>query len=136
MPVADGAQAETSAAPQPGRQFSSSALLASLALAGSFAALGLNSISISRIEGASGAGLIALSTQFIFLATFVAGAGLRTSVTYRVGARLWSPRSAVSRGPDRLGLARARGRGLGLATYAVLRNGAMQRIQPRDGRSP
>ena len=96
MPVADGAQAETSAAPQPGRQFSSSALLASLALAGSFAALGLNSISISRIEGADGAGLIALSTQFIFLATFVAGAGLRTSVTYRVGGSLWSPRSAVS----------------------------------------
>ena len=38
-------------------------------------ALGLNSIAISRIEGASGAGLIALATQFIFLATLVAGAG-------------------------------------------------------------
>ena len=91
----DGAQGRLGAASQPGREFGSSAFLASLALAGSFAALGLNSISISRIEGADGAGLIALSTQFIFLATFVAGGGLRTSVTYRVGAGLWSPRSAV-----------------------------------------
>ena len=130
MPVADGAQAETSAVPQPGRQFSSSALLASLALAGSFAALGLNSISISRIEGASGAGLIALSTQFIFLATFVAGAGLRTSVTYRVGARLWSPRSAVSgvlKASLWLGLV---GAALGLVTYALLRHGAMREFSP------
>jgi O-antigen/teichoic acid export membrane protein len=130
MPVADGAQAETSAAPQPGRQFSSSALLASLALAGSFAALGLNSISISRIEGADGAGLIALSTQFIFLATFVAGAGLRTSVTYRVGGGLWSPRSAVSgvlAASFWLGLV---GAVLGLVTYALLRHGAMREFSP------
>lgn len=95
MLASQGAQAQLGAASQPDREFGSSAFLASLALAGSFAALGLNSISISRIEGADGAGLIALSTQFIFLTTFVAGGGLRTSVTYRVGAGLWSPRSAV-----------------------------------------
>ena len=120
----------TSVAPQPGRQFSSSAVLASLALVGSFAALGLNSISISRIEGANGAGLIALSTQFIFLATFVAGAGLRTSVTYRVGAGLWSPRSAVSgvlTAALWLGLV---GAVLGLVAYALLRGGAMSEFSP------
>src|SRR5207244_3557750 len=68
---------------------------ASVALFISAGSLGLNSIAVSRIEGADGAGLIALSTQFILLATFVAGAGLRTSVAYRVSAGLWSPRSAV-----------------------------------------
>src|SRR5512135_40626 len=91
MPMLDRAHGQASAPRQPGREFGSGAFLASLALAGSFAALGLNSISISRIEGADGAGLIALSTQFVFLATFVAGGGLRTSITYRVGASLWSP---------------------------------------------
>src|SRR5215207_9035157 len=95
MPTLDRAQGQVGAVSAPGREFGSSAVLASLALAGSFAALGLNSISISRIEGADGAGLIALSTQFILLATFVAGAGLRTSVTYRVGAGLCSAHSAV-----------------------------------------
>src|SRR5512133_3265150 len=95
MPTLDRGQGEVGAASGPGREFGSSALLASAGLVVSFAALGLNSISISRIEGADGAGLIALSTQFIFLATFVAGAGLRTSVAYRVSAGLWSPRSAV-----------------------------------------
>ena len=130
MPASDGAQGNASAAPQPGREFGSSALLASLALAGSNAALGLNSISISRIEGADGAGLIALSAQFIFLATFVAGAGLRTSVTYRVGAGLWSPRSAVAgvlTAALWLGVA---GAVLGLATYAWLRDGAMSEFSP------
>ena len=130
MPASDGAQGTSSAAPQPGREFGSSAVLASLALAGSFAALGLNSISISRIEGADGAGLIALSTQFIFLATFVAGAGLRTSVTYRVGAGLWSPRSAVAgvlRAALWLGLV---GAVLGLVTYKLLRGGAMSDFSP------
>src|SRR5215204_7309219 len=113
MPALDRAQGQAGAS-RPGREFGSSALLASLALAGSFAALGLNSISVSRIEGPDGAGLIALSTQFIFLSTFVAGAGLRTSVAYRVGARLWSARSAV-RGAlvASLGLG-ALGAGLGL----------------------
>jgi hypothetical protein len=95
MSTLDRAQGQVRAVAQPGREIGSSAVLASVALAGSFAALGLNSISISRIEGADGAGLIALSTQFIFLATLVAGAGLRTSVTYRVGAGLWSAHSAV-----------------------------------------
>src|SRR5512132_343413 len=125
MPVADGAQAETSAVPQPGRQFSSSAVLASLALAGSYAALGLNSISISRIEGADGAGLIALSTQFIFLATFVAGAGLRTSVTYQVGAGLWAAHSAV-RGVLLASLCLgSAGAALGVGVWALLQNSAM-----------
>ncbi len=117
-------------ASQPGREFGSSALLASLALAGSFVALGLNSITISRIEGADGAGLIALSTQFIFLATFVAGAGLRTSTTYRVGAGLWSAHSAV-RGvllaSLTLGIA---GAGLGMGVWALLRDGALSDFSP------
>ncbi len=109
----------------PRRQFRSGALLASAGLVVSFAALGLNSISVSRIEGADGAGLIALSTQFILLATFVAGAGLRTTVAYRVGAGLWSPRSAIlcalvaSIGLGTLGAA------LGLGAYALLRDSAM-----------
>ena len=126
MPASDGAQGRLGAASQPGREFGSSAFLASLALAGSFAALGLNSISISRIEGADGAGLIALSTQFIFLTTFVAGGGLRTSVTYRVGAGLWSPRSAV-RGAliasISLGLV---GAAVGMGLYALLKDSALK----------
>ena len=120
-----GAQADLGAAPRVGREFRSGAVLASLGLIVSFGALGLNSISVSRIEGADGAGLIALSTQFIFLATFVAGAGLRTSVTYRVGAGLWSPRSAV-RGALvaslTLGIA---GAGLGMVAYVLLQDSAL-----------
>ncbi|MCE3267729.1 MAG: hypothetical protein K0S15_2438 [Solirubrobacterales bacterium] len=101
MRAGDRAQPRRGDAAGPERSFGSSAVLASLALAGSFAALGLNSISISRIEGPDGAGLIALSSQFIFLATFVAGAGLRTSVTYRVGAsaRASGPLAAPCGGP-------------------------------------
>jgi O-antigen/teichoic acid export membrane protein len=125
MSTLDRAQGEPSIVSQPGREFGSSALLASLALAGSFAALGLNSISISRIEGADGAGLIALSTQFIFLATFVAGAGLRTSVTYRVGAALWSAHSAV-RGVLFASLfLGAVGAALGMGVWALLRDSAL-----------
>src|SRR3954453_9712744 len=126
MPASDGAQGRRGAAAQPGREFGSSAFMASLALAGSFAALGLNSIAISRIEGADGAGLIPPSTQFIFLATFVAGGGLRTSVTYRVGARLWSPRSAIRGSLIAVVCLGALGAVLGLGTYALLRHGAMQ----------
>src|SRR5262245_66107885 len=95
MPTLGRVAGQVGGSSKPGRGFGSGAFLASLALAGSFAALGLNSILISRIEGADGAGLIALSTQFVFITTFVAGGGLRTSVTYRVGAGLWSPRSAI-----------------------------------------
>jgi O-antigen/teichoic acid export membrane protein len=125
MPTLDRAQGQVGAVSQPGREFGSSAVLASLALAGSYVALGLNSISISRIEGADGAGLMALSTQFIFLATFVAGAGLRTSVTYRVGAALWSPHSAV-RGVliASLGLGAAGG-ALGMGMWVLLRDSAL-----------
>jgi O-antigen/teichoic acid export membrane protein len=125
MAAPDGVQVELPTAQPPGRQFRAGAVLASLALAGSFAALGLNSISISRIEGADGAGLIALSTQFIFLATFVAGAGLRTSIAFRVSAGLWSPRSAI-RGAivAALGLGVV-GAGLGMVAYVLLRHSAM-----------
>jgi stage V sporulation protein B len=122
----DGAQADLgAAAPKAGRQFRSGAVFASLALVVSFGALGLNSISISRIEGADGAGLIALSTQFIFLATFVAGAGLRTSVAYRVSARLWSPRSAVRGALVASFILGVIGGGLGMGAYALLRDSAM-----------
>jgi O-antigen/teichoic acid export membrane protein len=125
MAALDRARGQAGAATQPGREFGSSALLASLALAGSYAALGLNSISISRIEGADGAGLIALSTQFIFLATFVAGAGLRTSVTYRVGGGLWSGHSAV-RGVLLASLSLgAGGAALGMGVWALLQDSAM-----------
>ena len=126
MPARDRAQGQVGAAPQPGREFGSSAFLASLALVGSFAALGLNSISISRIEGSDGAGLIALSTQFIFLATFVAGGGLRTSVTYRVGAGLWSPRSAVKGALVAVLCLGLIGAALGMGLYAALRHSAMR----------
>lgn len=125
MLASHGAQAQPGAASQPGREFGSSAFLASLALAGSFAALGLNSISISRIEGADGAGLIALSTQFIFLTTFVAGGGLRTSVTYRVGAGLWSPRSAVRGSLIAVLCLGVVGAALGMGLYALLRDSAL-----------
>jgi O-antigen/teichoic acid export membrane protein len=126
MPATDGAHGQLGAASQPGREFGSSTFLASLALAGSFAALGLNSISISRIEGADGAGLIALSTQFVFLATFVAGGGLRTSVTYRVGGGLWSPRSAVRGALLAAVCLGAVGAALGLGLYAALRHSALR----------
>jgi O-antigen/teichoic acid export membrane protein len=126
MPTLDRAEGQVGVPSQPGRGFGSSALLASLALAGSFAALGLNSISISRIEGADGAGLIALSTQFVFIATFVAGGGLRTSVTYRVGGRLWSARSAIRGALIAVGWLGLLGAGLGMGTYALLQDGALR----------
>jgi O-antigen/teichoic acid export membrane protein len=126
MPASDGAQGQPGAALQPGRGFGSSAFLASVALAGSFVALGLNSISISRIEGPDGAGLIALSTQFIFLATFVAGGGLRTSVTYRVGAGLWSARSAVRGALVAALVLGAAGAVVGMGLYALLEDSALK----------
>src|SRR5947208_712014 len=125
MPPAEGDQASPVAAPKPGREFSAGALLASLALVVSFAALGLNSIAIARIEGATGAGLVALSTQFIFIATFIAGAGLRTSVAYRVGAGLWSPRSAVRGALVASVVLGVLGAGIGLGAYALMRHGAL-----------
>jgi O-antigen/teichoic acid export membrane protein len=125
MPVADRAQSQRGAASEPAREFASGAAFASLALLASFGALGLNSISVSRIEGPSGAGLIALSTQFIMLATFIAGAGLRTSITYRVGAGLWSPRSAL-RGALIASLCLGViGVALGMGVYALLRDSAL-----------
>jgi O-antigen/teichoic acid export membrane protein len=106
------------------------ALLASAGLIASFAALGLNSITVARIEGAHGAGLVALSTQVIVIAVFVAGIGMRTSIAYQVGAGLWSPRSAV------LGALRASlglgllGAGLGFGVYLLLRHSAMSEFTP------
>jgi O-antigen/teichoic acid export membrane protein len=125
VPALDGGQLELGPAPRLRRDFGSGALLASLALIVTAGALGLNSIAVSRIEGADGAGVIALASQFIFLATFVAGAGLRTSVAHRVGAGLWSPRSAV-RGAlvASLGFGLL-GASLGMAAYALLRHGAL-----------
>ena len=130
MPALDGGQLKLGAAPRLDRDFGSGALLASLALIVTAGALGLNSIAVSRIEGADGAGVIALATQFIFLATFVAGAGLRTSVAHRVGAGLWSPRSAV-RGAlvASLGFGLV-GAGLGMVAYALLRHGALSEFTP------
>jgi O-antigen/teichoic acid export membrane protein len=125
MPAPDGSQPEHRAAPGLDRDLGSGAALASLALIVSAGALGLNSIAISRIEGASGAGLIALATQFIFLATLIAGAGLRTSIAHRVGAGLWSPRSAIRGalvGSVWLGLL---GAAVGMGAYALLKDSAL-----------
>jgi O-antigen/teichoic acid export membrane protein len=114
----------------PRRSFRAGAAAAALALGASFAALGLNSILVSRIEGADGAGVIALSTQAVFLATFVAGAGLRTAIVYRVGAGLWSTGSAI-RGALRAALALGvAGAALGMALYALLRDSALSEFDP------
>jgi O-antigen/teichoic acid export membrane protein len=130
MPAPDGGQLELGTAPRLGRDFGSGALLASLALIVTAGALGLNSIAVSRIEGPDGAGIIALATQFIFLATFVAGAGLRTSVAHRVGAGLWSPRSAVHGAfVAALGFGIV-GAVLGMVAYALLRHGALSEFTP------
>ena len=113
-----------------GRHFGTGALLASLALFVSAGALGLNSIAVSRIEGAGGAGLIALATQFILIVTFVAGAGLRTSIAHRVGAALWSPRSAI-RGALLASLVFGLiGAGLGMGAYVLMRHGALSEFSP------
>jgi O-antigen/teichoic acid export membrane protein len=121
----------SAAAPRaPARAFGVGALLASAGLVASFAALGLNSITVARIEGPDGAGLVALSTQVVVIAAFVAGVGMRTSVTYRVGARLWSPRSAALgalRASLALGLA---GAALGFGVYLLLRDSAMSEFSP------
>ena len=114
----------------PARDLGVGALLASAGLIASFAALGLNSIAVSRIEGPDGAGLVALSTQVVVIATFVAGIGMRTSVAYRVSAGLWSPRSAVHgalRASTALGLV---GATLGFGVYLLLRDSAMSEFSP------
>ena len=118
------------AARAPARDLGVGALLASAGLIASFAALGLNSIAVSRIEGPDGAGLVALSTQVVVIATFVAGIGMRTSVAYRVSAGLWSPRSAVHgalRASTALGLV---GATLGFGAYLLLRDSAMSEFSP------
>jgi O-antigen/teichoic acid export membrane protein len=114
----------------PARELGVGALFASAGLIGSFAALGLTSIAVARIEGAHGTGLVALSTQVVLIATFVAGVGIRTSVAYRVGAGLWSPRSAVRgalRASIALGLAGAL---LGFGAYLLLKDSAMSEFNP------
>ena len=114
----------------PARAFGTGAVLASAGLMASSGALGINSIAVARIEGPDGAGLVALCTQVVVIAAFVAGIGMRTSVTYRVGAGLWSPRSAA-RGAVRasvvLGLA---GAALGFGAYLLLRHSAMSEFSP------
>src|SRR5205814_2268643 len=82
-------------------------------------------IAVARIEGPHATGLVALSAQVVLIATFVAGVGLRTSVTYRVGAGVWSPRSALHgalRASLSLGFV---GAIVGMGVYALLRHSAM-----------
>jgi O-antigen/teichoic acid export membrane protein len=130
MAVGPGAPAPAVAAstappPAPPRELGVGVLLASAGLVGSFAALGLNTIAVARIEGPHATGLVALSAQVVVIATLVAGIGLRTSVTYRVGAHLWSPRSALHaslRAAVSLGIV---GAAVGLGVYALLRHSAM-----------
>ncbi len=120
----------------PARELGVGALLASAGLIVSFAALGLNSIAVSRIEGPDGAGLVALSTQVVVIASLIAGIGMRTSVAYRVSAGLWSPRSAAHgalRASAVLGLVGASARLRGLPAAARLRD---ERLQCSDGGQP
>jgi O-antigen/teichoic acid export membrane protein len=115
----------TAPPPAPPRALGVGVLLASAGLVGSFAALGLNTIAVARIEGPHATGLVALAAQVVVIATLVAGIGLRTSVTYRVGAGLWSPRSALLgalRASIMLGVA---GAVVGLGVYGLLRHSAM-----------
>jgi O-antigen/teichoic acid export membrane protein len=114
----------------PARAFGTGAVLASAGLMASFGALGVNSIAVARIEGPDGAGLVALCTQVVVIAAFVAGIGMRTSVTYRVGAGLWSPRSAA-RGAVRASIVLGLGGALlGFGAYLLLRNSAMSEFSP------
>lgn len=105
-------------------------MLASAGLVASFAALGLNTIAVARISGPHATGLVALSAQVVLITTFVAGIGLRTSVTYRVGAGLWSSRSALHgalRAALGLGLVGAL---TGFGVYLLLRHSAMSDFSP------
>jgi O-antigen/teichoic acid export membrane protein len=66
----------------------------------------------------------------VVIAAFIAGVGMRTSVTYRVGAGLWSPRSAV-RGALKASLALGlAGAALGFGVYLLLRDSAMSEFSP------
>ena len=114
----------------PSRSLGIGVMLASAGLVTSFAALGLNTIAVARIEGPHATGLVALSAQVVLIATFVAGIGLRTSVTYRVGAGLWSPRSALHgalRAALGLGVVGAL---VGFGVYLLLRHSAMSGFSP------
>ena len=138
VPVAPMSVAEgpARAARVPARAFGVGAVLASAGLIASFGALGLNSIAVARIERPDRAGLVALCTQVVVIAAFIAGIGMRTSVTYRVGAGLWSPRSAAQgalRASFALGLA---GAALGFGVYLLLRHSAMSEFSTVDGSQP
>jgi O-antigen/teichoic acid export membrane protein len=109
----------------PGRDLGVGALLASAGLVASFGAFGINSIAVARIEGADGVGLVALSTQIVLIATFIAGVGLRTSVAYRVGAGLWSARSAIRGALAASAVLGLGGAVLGLGAYLALRHSAL-----------
>ena len=109
----------------PARDFGVGALLASAGLIVSAAALGLNSIAVARIEGPDGTGLVALSTQVVVIAAFVAGIGLRTSVTFRVGAGQWVSAERGSWRSARFDCPRAGGsrtwiRGILAATHSAM----------------
>src|SRR5262245_19079534 len=123
--MAGGPSMSTPSPASLGRDLGEGALFASLGMITAFVSLGLNSILVARIEGPDGVGLVALSTQAVLIVTFVAGIGLRTSVAYRLGARLWSAGGAA-RGAIRasfgLGLA---GAALGGMAYVLLRDSAL-----------
>jgi O-antigen/teichoic acid export membrane protein len=101
------------------------AVLASLSLAASYAALGINSIAAARIVGPDATGLVALSNQIVLITVFVAGIGLRTSLAAMVGAGHWSIRGAVRRVlPATLALGLVGG-AAGLGLYFVLEDSAL-----------
>ena len=101
------------------------AMLASLSLVASYAALGINSIAAARIVGPDATGVVALSNQIVLITVFVAGIGLRTSLAAMVGAGEWSIRGAVTRvipAGIALGLV---GGACGLTLYEVLKDSAL-----------
>ena len=115
---------------QAARELGVGALLASLSLGLSFAALGVASIAVSRIVGPDATGLLALSNQVILITVFVAGIGLRTSLAAMIGAGEWSVRTAVKRTlPTALALGVAGGL-LGLVLYEVLKDSALEGFSP------
>jgi hypothetical protein len=110
---------------QTARELGVGAVLASLSLGLSFAALGVASIGVSRIIGPDATGLLALSNQVILITIFVAGIGLRTSLAAMIGAGEWSVRTGVRSALAAALLLGPAGALLGLAVYELLRDSAL-----------
>ena len=71
------------------RALGTGAALATASIVVTYALLGINSVAIARLEGASATGLVTLATQIVFLGIFVAGLGVRTGAASLVGSGRW-----------------------------------------------